>query len=306
MKIAIFILNCIISIIIARNIIGGGDHDLIASKILKLSSMLEEKSVEELRSYCLKLEEYERRGQFLVGGLHDYIETMDRAACKQYILKGAMKNIELLDLPTFSKVVQDKSDIAFLTEEEKEKPIGGGDLPNLSFKVSKLSYLLVSMSEEELQKFVIRVENWQRKNGIAVLDHQYAYYMKKEESISYIIGEAVKNKQLLEYDFFVETIANPIDEFHRRYNPSGPSTESLMQFINVLERKELERFALTCELYTRERENIKNVYGGIHDRLRSMSDREILDYINSVVMKYPQLDGYYNISKLADQYGLKN
>jgi hypothetical protein len=78
-----------------------------------------------------------------------------------------------------------------------------------------------------------------------------------------------------------------------------------MQIGNVFDRKELEKFALTCEKYSREIENITRVYGVIHDRLRLMSDSEILEYINSVVKKYPEMDGYYNMSKLAEQYGFK-
>jgi hypothetical protein len=35
-------------------------------------------------------------------------------------------------LPTFSKVVEEKTEIAFLSEEEKDKPIRGGELPHIS------------------------------------------------------------------------------------------------------------------------------------------------------------------------------
>jgi hypothetical protein len=68
MRIVIFILNCILSIIMARSTIGGGEHDTIATKLRKLSSMLDKKSLKELREYCIKIEDYDRRGQFLVGG----------------------------------------------------------------------------------------------------------------------------------------------------------------------------------------------------------------------------------------------
>jgi hypothetical protein len=51
--------------------------------------------------------------------------------------------------------------------------------------VSKLSDMLNNLTEEELQKFVIRIENWQKKNSIELIEHQYPFYMTKEKSMKY-------------------------------------------------------------------------------------------------------------------------
>ena len=122
----ILILICLISMIFAGPVIGGGDHDKTAHKVVQLTSMLREKSVEALRDYCLKLEDWERTetGKFLMGGLHDYINDMDKQACVKYILNLSLEHKKLLDLEYFTTTVE--PELSFLADETTTPQIIGG------------------------------------------------------------------------------------------------------------------------------------------------------------------------------------
>jgi hypothetical protein len=299
----VVLLILIISIVMAKNIIGRGDHDKIAHELVGLKSLLQSKSVEELRSYCLKIEDYERQGKFLIGGLHDYIQTMDKDECMKYILTSAMNNKELLKMEKFYTIVEPDTNSVFLSEDEKL--IGGGDLSLISSRVTKLLELFKSITESELQKWAMRVHNWEKKNGFAGSEHGYPYYMTKDTTVQYIIAEAVNFKQLLDYDFFVSNICNPMEEFHRPYVPTGPGQVRLSSVINTLDRKDLERFALTCEKYVRDTQNLQGIYGGIHDNFVVMDNEQLGNYILSATEKYPVIDGVLNLNMLADKYLIK-
>jgi len=77
----------------------------------------------------------------------------------------------------------------------------------------------------------------------------------------------------------------------------------LHDYIFRLDRVTLTAFAFTCEKYNTEKLGGKNIRGGLHDRIRSMSDAEIIDYILNKTKTYPELDSYNKLQELSVSYG---
>ena len=76
----------------------------------------------------------------------------------------------------------------------------------------------------------------------------------------------------------------------------------LHDFIWRLPRDTLENFALTAEKFSNDKKG-RHLLGGLHDRIRSMSDREIAEYVLDRAQEYPELDSYSTLNQLAAKFG---
>ncbi len=87
-----------------------------------MTKMLNTKSVEELRTFCVRVEKWERLNQKNTkkGGIHDYVERLNKDECIKYLVGESVKNKELLDIDYFTNTVQSDAGV-----------IGGGDLAKL-------------------------------------------------------------------------------------------------------------------------------------------------------------------------------
>lgn len=98
----IFLLSTINSSII------DGSPDQIAIRIAGLTSRLEKMDLENLKTTALKLEAYSnaKKGGLILGGLHDYINTINEEDFEKFIIKLSMNNPELLDEAKFNSVLE--------------------------------------------------------------------------------------------------------------------------------------------------------------------------------------------------------
>jgi hypothetical protein len=70
-------------------------------------------------------------------------------------------------------------------------------------------------------------------------------------------------------------------------------------------RSDLEKYALTSEQYYRHKTN-KQVYGGLHDYIDTLTDFGLVNYIVAKAYSFPILANIERLSVLADGYGFKN
>jgi len=286
------------TIIPENQIIGGGDLAKTAHNVVMMTNLLNAQSVEDLREYCVRVEKWERLNgkNTKMGGVHDYVQRLDKDGLVKYIITESLKNNELFDLEFFADTIQAPNGV-----------IGGNDLANVSYKVSQMSDYLNAKTVEDLRDYCVKIEAWERVNGKNSKMggvHDYVMTLDKDGCIKYLIGESVKFRELLELEFFTLAVAVPTPVVPvAPVDPVEPLVGGLSDYIFKINRDTLSSFALTCERYISEKTGVQ-VLGGIHDKLRLMTDQEIAEYILSVAQTYSELNSYYNMQKLAHEYGI--
>ena len=279
-----------------HHIIGGDDHDKIAYQIVTLTNSLNTKSLEELKSYAIKVEEWRRneKGEKLLGGIHDYIDSIGKDEIITYIIQSGMKYKELLEEKTFQSVVSPT------LKSEKDHIYGGDDHDEIAYKIVTLTNFLNSKSIEEVKNYALKVEEWRRnEKGEKLLGgiHDYIDSVGKDKIISYILESGMKYKELLEEEKFLTVIAPAVKSEENHQQAGG-----LSDFVYRLDRDTLVSFAYSAEKYHMEKSG-SHIRGGLHDYIFKMSNIEIAEYILQKAENYPELDSYSFLHKLAEQYG---
>lgn len=78
---------------------------------------------------------------------------------------------------------------------------------------------------------------------------------------------------------------------------------NLHQYLGTADRETLVRWALACETFdNRQRDEIK--LGGLHDRLRYMTNQDLTDYITVLAARYPQLDTKEELDEFTSRFNL--
>ena len=168
-------------------LIGGDDHDIIAYKVVTLTNFLNSKSIEELREYALKVEEWRRnvKGEHFMGGIHDYINTVGQDKIVSYILSSSMQYPELLEEETFLKVIAPA-----VKNEENHNQAGG------------LHDFIFRLDRDTLVSFAFAAEKYHNdKDGSFLIGglHDVIYRMSEIEIAEYIINVAKNYPELDSY-----------------------------------------------------------------------------------------------------------
>ncbi len=79
--------------------------------------------------------------------------------------------------------------------------------------------------------------------------------------------------------------------------------EGIHDTLMALSRAELENWALATEKYHREKNNQKNIFGGLHDYIKTLSLEEIRKHITKEVEEHPEIDNVDVIKGLTKKYG---
>jgi hypothetical protein len=174
----------------AQNNYGGDDHDMFAHEIVEMTNSLRQKSIEDLRSYCIKVEKYSRakEGQeHVVGGIEDFVWRLDEDACIKFILSRTIKNRELLSLEKFNSVVNPTK--SFLSNETEPAFGHDGGLHDYIWREPR----------EVIERWALTAEYHHREmTNTHVLGgiHDYIATMNKEEIIDYIFSQIKQHPEL--------------------------------------------------------------------------------------------------------------
>jgi len=188
------------------------DADYIWFHLNQIKQSLKEKSLEELKTTALKMEEYERKKTGpLMGGLHDYIDTLTKEDLTDYILKKVFNNQELLEIETFntvSKETSTESNNVMLLAEKAEEP-KKFDADYIWFHLTQIKQVLKEKSIEELKTIALNVEEFERKKTGPLMGglHDYINTLTKEDLTDYIVKGCFNNKELLDMEVF-NTVAS--------------------------------------------------------------------------------------------------
>jgi HD superfamily phosphohydrolase YqeK len=282
-----------------RNKIGGGDHDIIAFKFLNMKKYLNEKSLDQLKVEALKMEEYvnEKKGEMILGGLHDYIDTLDKEELVQVMSRMMTNNLELLDLEVYESVINPAPKVlAFLGEEEQK--IGG------------LHDYIHTIDEATLRMWAIAADTYHlEKNGGQLIGggiHDKLSTMKKLDFIEYLLKMI---RQYPNLDSSVELnqlcvkygISQHKDEKPEE-NEQPANVGGLLDYIWRQNDETLIQWALTADTYDKKMRNI-HILGGLEDYIYSLSREELMQITLKHAKTYPELNSSLKLNQLAISYG---
>ena len=183
--------------------------------------------------------------------------------------------------------------------------IGGGDHDIVAHKIVTLTNFLREKSLEDLREFCVKVEQWRSETKKEMFIGVFADIAKKfnkDDAMKYIVTSGLRYSELLDLSFFSALMAPKKLEFLGEAQEIHAQVGGLHDFIWRLPRDTLENFALTAEKFSNDKKG-RHLLGGLHDRIRSMSDREIAEYVLDRAQEYPELDSYSTLNQLAAKFG---
>jgi hypothetical protein len=278
MRIFGFIILSCISLLLC---FGEGDHDKNAFAIRDLRIKLEQKSLEELKTYALKLENYSK-GEVL-GGLHDYINDLSKEDLIIFIASTCLKNKELLEENKFKAVV----------EEEKPEAIILGGLHDYIYKQDRKTLIRWALTGEAHEREVLNIHP---RGGL----HDYIKTLSDAEIASIVLNRADKFKEL--------NSKEKLDALSTKYSISFDEAPrgilgGLHDYIRLQDRETLIKWALTAESHDRAVRNIK-VLGGLHEMISNYSNEKIAEYVLDMAARYPELNSVEKLNALTAKYNI--
>lgn len=182
--------SALVSYILSQGIVIGGDHDIIANKIVNLTNMLREKSVEELRDYCIKVQLWrsEAKKEMFIGKFEDIAVKFDKDSAMKYIVISGLRYKELLDMDLFKKIIAPKKQLEFLSEIEEEHEHEGEMI------VGGLEDFIWRMDRPTLENWALSCEKYvnEKKGKKHILGglHDSLRYMTNQQVSEYIMDRA--------------------------------------------------------------------------------------------------------------------
>jgi len=215
----------------------------------------------------------------LGGGIHDKVRYMDKEACVNYLVIEAIHHKELLNMTFFNSTIAYPVPAAFLN-------LGG--LDDYIFRENR----------ETLNQWALTAERFDRNGQFLIggLEDEL-HSMSDTDVAEYVLKMAKKHPEL-----------NSGDRLNTLGKGYGiiPSTAAFLNigglddYIFRENRETLDAWALTAERFDR---NGQFLIGGLEDRLHSMSDRDVAEYVLEMAQKHPELNSGDKLNLLAKGYG---
>lgn len=244
--------------------------------------------------FALTAEKYYRNKKNirLMGGLHDRVAGMTEEDLVTYILA---KIKEFPELDSKKKLTQLAVQYGLKTEE----PVLGG-LHDYIFREPR----------ETLIKWAFTAEKYHRKvnnqEGLLGGLDDYIGRLSTAEIAQYILKEAAEHSELNSGDK-LNKMATELGV----QGGEGPEVfvevmGGLHDYIYRTDRKTLEKWAFVCQRFDRESRGKLGLIGGLEDYIGSLSDKEVADYILAKASKYSQLNSSEKLNTLATKYSVGN
>lgn len=268
------------------------NNRLFFEKIARISALNDKfNSIEEcfengsrnlLENLALTCENYEitkikdNKSFIKLGGLHDYIYTLDEESLKESIKKCLERNSELNENNMLYKKAQ-----------------------NNILSIEKFSNLLDIYELNDLYKIAIAYDEYDRtiekKLRLGGLS-DYIQRLSDLEIKKAILNLAKKYPELLNQNF-TNSLINKFDSSNLR-RITGVSS-----VLSGTNSEDLIKIALACERYDRIKRNISYILGGLSDYIHNLSESEIRNIIKDYLYKYSELnDPKYMIDIIDGEY----
>lgn len=211
----------------------------------------------------------------LLGGLHDYIDSLSREEIAKIVANFVDENPELSD-----------GQIESLAEINYHLNFLGLDAFLGSFKLDKLKRIAYGV-----EAYLRKVRNQEAMTG--GLLNVIPYLNTKEEVISVILELAGKEKKLLN---------SSILEYLGQHEIA--SQIEFRDFLNDKDKKFLVTFAAACEKYERDSLGL-TLFGGVADYAWSLNREELVNFILNKSLNFPLITGKGFILRLISENKLK-
>lgn len=252
-----------------------------SSNVLSTESVivsLESKDINELYAIALACEQYSRKksGQEdLLGGLHDYLYSLDKSETINIISDFIKSNPEL--------AIKDKLDeitnVAQLVTSTSATRLGG------------LEDYIFNFSRYELVQMALAGETYDRdQKGEMIFGGLHDYIRKMNEyEIMQAILKYTKQYPALAVPGKLESLAG-IQKFGFIYQLNSndvPVTDS-----------KLKEYCLAVDsIYAKD----NNILGGIHDYINTLTRDDLLKYLKRMSNLYPQITEKGGLDKMLEQ-----
>ena len=219
--------------------------------------------IEKLKKIAIGCETYSRKTkkqEKLIGGLHDYINFLE----KQDIIKIIVEYIN--QYPELGK-----NGLLLALSEEKL-------LTN-----SEVKEFLTTKSQKTLAQLAITVENYVRtKKNIFVIGgiHDYAFRLEKEQLIEIVEKYVSENPELAVDGKLDSLLTSQLTQSH-------PILGGIEDYLKDFSLEELKKMALEAEKYDIEKNGFR--LGGLHDYINSLTKEEVLSTVVDYIKTFPEL-----------------
>ena len=331
MKLLAIISLIILGTIFSDPIIGGGDHDKTAYQIDQLITKLNTKSLEELKSNALSIENYTKtkipillnEESPLIGGLHDFIFKQDRETLIRWAFTAKAHNrnstqinligglhytiqgLTNLQISNYILGIANKfPSLNNSAELERLSQLYGVSENNFG-KVGGIHDYLFRQNRETLIRWALTAEKHERTlRNVRIYGgiHDRLKVISDIELAEFIFE---KSKEYPELDSGIK-----LDEYSSVYKIKNSALINqiggIHDYILRQSRDTLIKWALTCQFHDRKEKNTTYLLGGLDDYIEKLDDKEIGQYIVNMVKTYPSLNNYQKLEILAEEYKIKN
>lgn len=250
-------------------------EEMISSKELTIDQLKERlyKLPEtKLAHMAVAADEYDRRNsQFKrLGGLKDYIWTLDKPDIINAILRLSQKWVELRKEGKLENLEK---------EGENNVHIIGG-----------FADYIFDLDDYDLKKSALACEKYDRdQRNIILLGglHDYIDRLSTNEIIK-LINEYLTKYPKLQVPGFLE-------------NLSGIYKGGYNNYLNEQDEKTLRKYCIAIEHYDAEKRG-STIFGGISDYVNQLKKEDLIKYIKNKSEYYPYLRGIGKLEKIAQKY----
>jgi hypothetical protein len=245
-----------------------------------MRKFLNQTDLSGLKNDCIMIESYvltkTNRTLLIGGGLHDKLRYMTKEDCVNYILQNALDNKELLSVSFFSMVVNNNT------------MIGGDDVDTTAQEVIAMRKFLNQSDLSALKNECVAIQSYvlQKTNKTLLIGggiHDKLRYMDKEACITYILQNALDNKELLNLTTFTSVVypsANATMNGGDDVDRTQYEIQAMRKFLNQTSLSGLRNDCMMIESYVLNKTNkTLLIGGGIHDKLRYMDTEACVNYI---------------------------
>jgi len=270
--------------------IGGDDVDKTAQEVIAMRKFLNQSDLSALKNECMMIESYvltkTNKTLLIGGGLHDKLRYMDKEACITYILTNALDNKELLNLTTFTSVVNPRTNTTMQ---------GGDDVDKTAQEVIAMRKFLNQTELSGLKNDCMMIESYvlKKTNKTLLIGgglHDKLRYMDREACVNYILLNALDNKELLNLTTFTSVVSPKTNTTNTTNTTSiigGDDADktamdiiAMRQFLNQSDLNTLKNECVMVQSYVLTKTNkTLPIGGGIHDRLRNMTKEDCIYYL---------------------------
>ncbi len=229
-------------------------------------------------------------GEVVFGGLHDYINELNKESLIKYILDSCLKKRELLEEEKFNSLVSEKQlkkeNIAFLSKDDDD-----------DYVARKLIDYIYLIDRDTLKRWALTAEFHHNKvtnNKFPIKEvfdtmtpKEFAEYTLEKVKAYPGLDDSVQLDKLSE---LYKILDNPLGE-----------EGGLSDYIFRENRETLIKWALTVETHNQRMRRGQNL-PKLHDEIHRMTNSQIGDYVLKMSKLYKEIDSGIELDSYAIIY----